>query len=398
MGENADCEILEQLLYQKLLLAQAERDSITVTDAEVENELNRRMNHYIVNIFKSEAQMEEVYGEPIVVIKEKMREEVKEQLLEQRMQQKVTGDLKVTPAEIRAFFKNIPEDSLPLINSEVEIGQLIAKPVISEKAKAEARAKLVGIRKSIVNDGESFAVLATLYSEDPGSATKGGCYENIGRGQFVPEFEAAAFRLKPGEISEVIETVYGYHIIKLIARRGDFFDVCHILISPKLTQEDLNRAKNKLDTIYTRLKEGKIQFCDAAAKFSDDKDTKMNCGLMINMNAGNTRFEIEELGQMDDKLVFMLDQMKTGDFSEPMLFLNRDNKQAYRIIYLKNRIAPHKANLKDDYQKMQNLAQMQKQQKTMEDWTNKKIQNTYIHIDSFYNRCKFNNNWLQTKP
>ncbi|MBC7862356.1 MAG: peptidylprolyl isomerase [Bacteroidia bacterium] len=396
LGPNGDCEIFEQLLYQKLLLAQAEKDSVTVTDGEVENELGRRMSFYIQK-FGSEEDMVIFYGKEINLLKEDFRKEIKELLIAQKMQQKVTGELKVTPAEIRAFFKDIPTDSLPLINSEVEIGQIVKKPEINDKAKTEAREKISALRKRVVEGGESFAVLATLYSEDPGSAQKGGLYENTCRGQFVPEFDAAAFRLKPGEISEVIETAYGYHVIMLVARRGDCYDSRHILISPKMTQEDLGKCKSFLDSVHDLIKSGKIKFCDAAAKFSDEKETKNNCGLMINQGAGNTRFDLEELGQMDEKLVFMLDKMELNDMSTPLPYLNRDQKQAFRIFYLKTRIPPHKANLKDDYQKLQNLAQQQKQQKVMQEWINKKIKTTYIKIDPYYNQCKFNNNWLNPK-
>jgi peptidyl-prolyl cis-trans isomerase SurA len=393
LNENGDCDVFEQLLLMKLLIAQADKDSVTVTDGEVENELNRRIN-YMVQQFGSEENMVAQLGKEIVLIKEEFRKDVKDLLVAQKMNQKIAGEAKVTPAEVRAFFKSIPEDSLPLINSEVEIGQIIKKPTISEKAKKEAREKISSLRKQIVEDGESFAVKATLYSEDPGSARNGGEYDNIQRGSFVPEFEAAAFRLKPGEVSEVVETAYGFHIIQLIAKRGDFIDVRHILIAPKISYEDLARCKSSLDSIYQLIQSGKFSFCEAASRFSDETETKMNCGLMINMGAGNTRFEIEELGQMDEKLVFMLDKMNVGDISEPLPFATRDQKQAYRIFYLKTRIPPHQANLKDDYQRMQSFASAQKQERLLNDWVNRKLKSTYIKIDAYYKRCNFKNNWL----
>ena len=396
LGENGDCEVFEQILLLKLLLAQADKDSVTVSDNEVENELNRRIN-YMIQQFGSQENMELQLGKEMSLIKEEYRKDIQEILLAQKMNQKIAGDVKVTPAEVRAYLKSIPEDSLPLINSEVEIGQIVKKPTISEKAKKEAREKLAQIRKQIVENGESFAVKATLYSEDPGSAKNGGEYDNIQRGSFVPEFEATAFRLKPGEISEIFETVYGFHIIQLIARKGDFVDLRHILIAPKMSNEDLLKCKHSLDSVYQKIKSGETKFCDAAAKYSDEKETKMNCGLMINMAAGNTRYEIDELGQMDEKLVFMLDKMKVGDMSEPMPFVTRDQKQAYRIFYLKNRIPPHKANLKDDYQRLQTFAQAQKQEKLLRQWVNRKIKSTYIKIDSYYQRCPFKTNWFQAE-
>ncbi|MFN6038332.1 MAG: peptidylprolyl isomerase [Bacteroidota bacterium] len=396
LGVNGDCDVLEQILLMKLLIAQADKDSVTVSDNEVENELNRRIN-YMIQQYGTQENMELQLGKELILIKEEYSKDIREILLAQKMNQKIAGEIKVTPAEVRSYLKSIPEDSLPLINSEVEIGQIIRKPIISEKAKKDARDKLAKIRKQIVEDGESFAVKATLYSEDPGSAKNGGEYDNIQRGSFVPEFEAAAFRLKPGEISEIVETAYGFHIIQLIARKGDFFDVRHILISPKMSNEDLYKCKLSLDSVHQKIKSGEISFCDAAAKFSDEKETRMNCGLMINMASGNTRFEIDELGQMDEKLVFMLDKMEVGDMSEPMPFLSRDQKQAYRIFYLKKRVPPHKANLKDDYQRLQTFAQMQKQEKILNNWVNRKIKSTYIKIDPYYLKCPFKNNWTQSE-
>jgi peptidyl-prolyl cis-trans isomerase SurA len=396
LGANGDCDVLEQILMMKLLMAQADKDSITVGDNEVENELNRRIN-YMLKQFGSQENMEMQLGKEMQLIKEDFRKDIHDILLAQKMNQKIAGDAKVTPAEVRAYLKSIPEDSLPLINSEVEIGEIVKKPLISEKAKKEAKEKLANIRKQVVENGESFAVKATLYSEDPGSAKNGGEYDNIQRGSFVPEFEAAAFRLKPGEISEIVETVYGFHIIQLIARKGDFVDLRHILIAPKMSNDDLYKCKLSLDSIYKKIKSGEISFCEAASKYSDEKETKMNCGLMINMAGGNTRFEIDELGQMDEKLVFMLDKMKVGEMSEPLPFLTRDQKQAYRIFYLKNRIAPHKANLKDDYQRLQTFAQAQKQEKTLSNWVNRKIKSNYIKIDPYYQKCPFKNNWVQSE-
>ena len=396
LGVNADCEVLEQTLMLKLLLAQADKDSVVVSDNEVENELNRRIN-YMLQQYGSQENMETQLGKEMILIKEEYRKDIHDILIAQKMNQKIIGEVKVTPAEVRAYLKGIPDDSLPLINSEVEIGQIVKKPAISEKAKKEAREKIAKIRKQIVEDGESFAVKATLYSEDPGSAKNGGQYDNIQRGSFVPEFEAAAFRLKPGEISEIVETVYGFHIIQLIARKGDFVDLRHILISPKMSNEDLYRCKVSLDSIYSKIKSGQLTFCEAVSKYSDEKETRMNCGLMINMASGNTRFEIEELGQMDEKLVFMLDKMNVGDMSEPLPFLTRDSKQAYRIFYLKKRTPPHKANIKDDYQKLQTFAQSQKQDKILNNWVNRKIKSTYIKIDPYYQKCPFKDNWIQAE-
>lgn len=391
MDENSRCRIYEDLLFQKLMLAQAERDSITVTDGEVDNELNRRIQYY-VSMLGSEEKFEAFYGKRISVFKDDLRDDVRNQLVAQKMQQKIIGDTKLTPSQVRAFFSTLNVDSLPLINSEVEIGQIVKKPTVSDQAKKDARDQLESIRQRVLN-GESMSVMAALYSEDPGSAKNGGRYESVMRGVMVPEFEAVAFRLKTGEVSEIFETPYGYHFIELIARRGESVDLRHILIVPKISNQDIYRAKEQLDSIQKMILDGKMTFIEAAFKFSDDKETKHNGGLMINPASTNTKWEIDEVGQMDQNLVFMLDKMEVGDVSTPMQYAGQDSKPAWRIITLKSRTDPHKANIHDDYTKLLNMATFEHQQKAIADWIAKKSKITYIKTDSDYSHCKFEHNW-----
>ena len=394
--DSLRCSMFDELMYQKLLLAQAEKDSIHVKEEQVDGELDRRMNYYLGQ-FGSEEKFEAFYGKNVKQYKEEMRDDIKNILIAQQMQSKVVGEIKVSPADVRNYFNSIPTDSLPLINTEVEIGQLVKKPVVSDEAKKAAREKLEGYRQRVLS-GESMSVIATLYTEDPGSAKTGGRYDGIARGQFVPEFEAVAFRLKPGEVSEIFESTFGYHFIQLISRRGELVDVRHILVTAKVTSQDVANAKIALDTLYKHITEGKISFCEACAKFSDDKDTKNNCGIMQNAAAGSTHFEIEQLGQVDQGLVFMLDKMKPGDISKPLLNQGQDSKQSFRIIYLKTRTEPHQANLKDDYQRMQNLAQNSKQKSTVDAWVNKKLKGIYVRMDDDYKSCTFRHNWKQSNP
>jgi peptidyl-prolyl cis-trans isomerase SurA len=394
--DSVRCSMVDELMYQKLLLAQADKDSIRVKDEQVDAEMDRRMNYYLGQ-FGSEEKFEAFYGKTVKQYKEEMRDEIRNILVAQQMQNKVVSDIKVSPADVRNYFNSIPKDSLPLINTEVEIGQLVKKPVVSDEAKKAAHAKLEGYRQRVLN-GESMSVIATLYTEDPGSAKTGGRYDGIARGQFVPEFEAVAFRLKPNEVSEIFESSFGYHFIQLISRRGELVDVRHILVTAKVTSQDVANAKVALDTIYQHIIDGKISFCDACTKFSDDKDTKNNCGIMQNAAAGSTRFEIEQLGQVDQNMVFMLDKMKPGDVSKPLLNQGQDSKQSFRIIYLKTRSEPHQANLKDDYQRMQNLAQNSKQKSVVDAWVNKKLRGIYVHMDDNYKSCPFRHNWKQTTP
>ncbi len=390
-GEKTDrCKTMEDLIYQKLLLAQADRDSVVVSDAEVDAEVNRRLAYYI-NMIGGEDKFEAFYGKRTNVFKDEIRPDVHDQLVAQKMQQKVSGDTKLTPSEVRIFFNSIPTDSLPLINSEVEIGQIVKKPPVSEAAKKETRALLETYRQRVLK-GESMSVLAALYSEDPGSAKNGGRIDGVMRGMMVPEFESVAFRLKRGEVSEVFETTYGYHFIELIERKGETVDIRHILLMPKMTSLDLVKCKYELDSIQKLIIENKITFEEAARKFSDDKETKQNGGLMVNPNTAATKWEDEDISHLDPNLVFMLGKLEVGDVTTPMNFQTNDQKPAYRILTIRSRTEPHKANLKDDYNKLLQMASYEKQKKNIKDWIEKKSKSTYIKIEPEY-LCKFENRW-----
>jgi len=386
------CLAFEQVMFQKLLVAQCDRDSVTVSDAEIENELNKRLNYYI-NQFGSEEKLEEFYGKRTNVIKDEFRAEVQEQLLAQKMQAKINPETKLTPAEIRLFFNSIPEDSLPLIEAEHELQQLVKKPKYSEEAKKIAKDQLEGYKLRVL-DGESMSTLARLYSEDPGSAKEGGLISNVFRGQMVPEFEAVAYRLKTGEVSNVFETNYGYHFVQLVARKGDLLDLRHILISPRMSNNDFYKAKLQLDSIGNEIAKGTITFEQAVKRFSDDAESASNNGLMINPMNATTKWTVEEISQIDQKLVLTLAEMNIGDVSKTIEFVNYiDNKPAFRIIRLKNRIDPHKANLKDDYQKISQMALFDKNRKNLKTWITKRSKITYIKIEGEFKNCKFENDW-----
>jgi peptidyl-prolyl cis-trans isomerase SurA len=378
------------LVFQKLLVAQADRDSVTVTDAEVDHELDQRMTYYIQQ-FGSVEKLEEFYGKRTNVIKDELRSDIQEQLIAQKMQGKITGDVKLTPSEVRQFYNSIPQDSLPLINSEVELQQIVKRPTFSAEAKLAAKEQLEEYRARVVK-GEKMSTLARLYSEDPGSAAKGGYYQ-FGRGVMDPAFEAVAFRLKQGEVSNVFETAYGYHFIELQARKGEMVEVKHILIVPKMSNSDFYLSKQLLDSIYTNIKEGKITFEEAAKKYSDDDDTKQNGGLMINRATASTKFENEDLSQTDPNLVVTLNSMQIGEISKPMQYTNPvDGKPGFRLLKLKNRIDPHRTNLKDDYQKLALLANADHNKKQVKDWIKKRSKITYIKLDPEYS-CAFENQW-----
>lgn len=385
------CQALEQLVFTKLLVTQADRDSVTVSDAEVDGEMSKRMSYYVMQ-FGSEEKMEEFYGKRINVIKDELRGDVKDQMLAQRMQQKITGDLKLSPAEVRLFFNTIPVDSLPLIDAEIEIEQLVRKPPVSKEEKLKTRQTLESYRQRVLK-GESMNVLAALYSEDPGSAKQGGLIENVFRGQMVPEFEAHAFKLKAGEVSEVFETPYGFHFIQLVARRGELLDLRHILISPKMTNADYYKAKSDLDSIKTQVEAGAYTFEQAVKRFSDDADTKQSGGLLINQASGSTKWTIEDIATLDEKLVQTFNNLQPGQYSPIVQYVGSDGKPGFRFFRLKSRIDPHKANLKEDYARLLQMATAKRQKELTSEWITKRSKSTYIKIENDY-KCKFEKNWV----
>ncbi len=388
------CNILDQLLTQKLLIAQAQIDSVVINDDEVEGELDKRIR-YFSNITGGQSKLEEYYGKSIIEIKDEFRNEIKQQLLASKEQQSIITNIKVNPSEVKAYFNSIPADSLPYYNAQVEIGEIIFYPIVSNEMKELARQKIKDL-KARADKGEDFATLASLYSEDPGSVDKGGELGFVNRGELDPAFEAAAFSLKtPGQISDVVESQYGFHIIQLIERRGERINVRHILITAKTTSFDLSRALTRADSVKKLLDDKKKSFAEAVNKYSEDETTKNSGGMLINPNTSATWFEIPELGEYDKSLVFVTDSMKVGDISSPKFFKTREGKSGYRIVMLKSETQPHKANLKDDYDKIQGAALSEKQSKAVTDWIKEKISKTYIQVDKDFANCDEMKKWIQ---
>lgn len=393
--DDTRCILFEELLYGNLLLHRAKVDSLEVTDGEVEDELSRRLEYFIAQL-GSQEKLEEYYEKSILEIKDEFRELIKEQLLSQRMQQQITGDIKVTPAETRAFFNKIPEDSLPYVNTEIEIGRIMKRPEITKAQKAEARAKAEELRQRVV-DGESFRALAILYSEDPGSSKNGGDLGFFERGMMVPEFDAIAFRLKEDSVSEVFQTSYGFHFMEMLERRGEQVNVRHILIRPKTSDQDLEKARVFLDSIRNLIVSDKITFTKAAEQFSDDEESNQNGGMMFNPMTGAPFFDMDQLGSIDQRLVFTIEDMNAGDISEAVKSQSPDGKESYNLYYLKSRTEPHVANMKDDYQRIQQAALAQKKNQIIEKWINDKASQTYVRIDEAYQDCPFTHRWDKEK-
>ncbi|HPB24279.1 MAG TPA: peptidylprolyl isomerase [Bacteroidales bacterium] len=388
-GPGLKCQILEEVMFQKLLLTQAEIDSVTVTDKQVESELDRRMRYFIDQIGSKE-KLEEYFKKTVLQIKEEMRSKIRDYLLIQNVQAKLTQNVKITPTEVTEFFNAISPDSLPLVGSQIEVAQIVKKAVISQDEVNMVKEKLNGLRERVLK-GEDFATLANLYSEDPGSMTKGGELGFVGRGELFTEFEAAAFSLKPGEVSPIVKTQKGYHIIQMIERRGEYINVRHILMIPKASLTDMIKSKKEIDRIAEIIKKDSLSFERAAALYSDDP-TKVNGGLLTNQYSGDSKFSPEEI---DPNMFFVIEKMKVGEISAPMVYTNEDGQQAYRMLKLKSRTEPHKANLKDDYPQIQNIAVQVKQNQAISDWINEKTQNTFISISDNYKDCNYKYTWLR---
>ncbi|QTN39903.1 peptidylprolyl isomerase [Cryomorphaceae bacterium] len=384
------CQVFEDLMFEKLLLNQAEIDSIIISDEQVESEMDRRLSMLEAQIGGIQ-KLEEFYGQSIVEIKEEMRSSMKSQLTAQRMQGEVVGEVEVTPGEVRKFYRDIPRDSLPSSIPEVEVAQIVKFPEVREEAKTDAIEELRQIKERIAN-GSKFSTMAILYSEDPGSSKNGGLYEGVKRGQFVKEFEGVAFALQPGEVSDVFETQFGYHVCQLEAKRGQEIDVRHILIVPKISPQDLQEAQNFLDSLKVIINDGILSFEEAAMEYSDDTDTKNNGGLMVNPATADTKFEISEL---DRSVYFTIEEVNVGEIAGPINYQTPNGKQGFRLVQLISRSEPHRANLKDDYQRLQMMATGKKQQEITTDWVSDRLDDTYVRVMPNSYECNFQYNWTK---
>ena len=387
---NNRCAILESLLMQKLLLHKGAIDSVEIpeqyVDAEVDRQLKMRLKY-----FGSKENMERESGQKYEDIVDSYKKVMSEYFMAQQVESGVVENVKITPREVTDFFNSIPVDSLPIIEAEYEVSEIVISPKVNEVERERVRLELNKLRERILK-GDKFSTLATLYSEDPGTAKKGGELGFFTRGEMVGEFEAAAFALKPGEVSPVIETKYGFHIIQLIERRGNMLNARHILLSAKATPEDLVAAHVRLDSIVNEIKNGKLSFEEAARNFSDSQ-TKMEGGVVTNPQTGNNRFSADVLRQ-----VFVginIERMTEGEISGIISSKNEMNQDVYKVVKLTRFIESHKANLVDDYDKIYTIALQNAKNEKLSDWAEKMIKNTYIKISDVYKDCDFNLNWLK---
>ena len=381
------CQIVEDLLFQKLMINQAKIDSLVVSGEEVETEINKRLSYFESQLGSVE-KVEEYFGKSKDKIEQELTKVIEDQFLAQRMQTKLTSSIKVTPVEVKEAYELLTDAEIPTMPTQVEVAQIVIKPEITNEQKDKIRAKLNSFRDRVYK-GEDFKMLATLYSDDPGSATRGGELGFVNRGDLVPEFERAAFRLKEGEISKVVESQFGYHIVQLIERRGEQINVRHILIKTKVNATALHAAKLKMDSIAKEISEGTITFDQAVSKYSDDKN-KSNGGLLLNPNTMSTSHTLDD---MAPALRLVVDKLAEGEVSFPAVIQMQDENKAYRILRLNKKTEEHKANLVDDFAKIKEYSINAKKQETLDKWVNKTIAKTYIRLSGSLEECKLANKW-----
>jgi peptidyl-prolyl cis-trans isomerase SurA len=380
-GEEGKCEVFKQLVFNKVMYAKAEVDSILIEDGAVEQEMTRRFD-YFERAYGGIENMVKVLGRTPQQLRDELRQQVREQMTLEKVQREITNNIKVTPAEVRKYFSRIPADSLPFLPAEVSIGVLVKYPQANEKEVLRIKALLNDL-KSRIQKGEDFGELAKKFSEDLGSAKQGGDLGWQGRGDFVPEFEAAALRLSEGELSEPVQSEFGIHLIQLIKRLGNRFRCRHILIKPRPSLQDFAEAQNFLDSLRKIILKDSASFERSAMLHSDDKATKPYGGMMRNQ-LGESSISTEEI---DPAIFFTIDKMKVGQITEPLKFRGEDGREGLRIFYLKKHILPHYANLKDDYQKIAAAAANTHKTEAVEKWIKKALKEVFIEIEPEFERC-----------
>jgi peptidyl-prolyl cis-trans isomerase SurA len=382
-GEDVKCQFLAILIRNKLMLAKAEIDSVVVSDDEVDANTSRRIQIILSQYGGSVEELETAFGKTMDQIKFEVRDMIREQMIVSEMERTITKDLGVTPAEIKRFFNKIPKDSLPYLDAEAEVAQIVRVAKISEKQKEETKREMLSIRDQLLQ-GADFSTLARKYSSDPSVANNGGDMGWSGRGMMVPEFEAMAFKMKVNEISMPFETEYGVHVLQLLGRRGNEYHARHILMSPSPSQEDLRIAERYLDSLRTVIQSGKITFQYAAKEYSDDMETKGHGGFFTD-NEGGMRVPYKEL---DPVVFFAIDSMKVGTISRPLVYrAGEQQKDAVRILFYKSKTPPHELSLKEDWSKLQSATLNQKKNGVLNKWFDKVRRDVFISIDPSYDFC-----------
>ncbi len=384
------CVIPEELAVQKLFLHQAEIDSVEVSDQEVLQRVEQRTS-WLIDQFGSKEKLEEYYNKSYTQIREMLRDNIREGMRVQQMQQKIIGDIKLTPAEVRNYFSKLPKDSIPFVPTQVEVQIIELMPKISEKEIERVKAQLREYADR-VNKGEtSFSILARFYSQDPGTAARGGEGGFTGRGELVPEFANVVFNLTdPKKVSKVFETEFGYHIAQLIEKRGDRVNYRHILLRPEVDKKDIDAALARLDSIGDDIRKAKFSFDDAATWLSQDKDTRNNHGLLANPQNSTSRFEMQQLASLiSQDVAKVVEKMQIGEISKAFTMINSKGKEVCAIVKLKNRIDGHKATINEDYQRLKSMVTAKRSEEKIQKWIVEKQKNTYVRINPSWRNCDF---------
>lgn len=390
LGENARCLVYEEIMFQSLLMYQADVDSIIVSPEQVNGELSNRIR-YFENQIGGRKKLEEYYGKSIEEIKVEFYKTIEDRMKAERMRGKITATINITPSDVKKYYNGLNRDSIPLVGSKVEVAHITKSPKVSDAVKLETKKKLEGWRKEIISGERTFSTTAVLYSNDPGSRGNGGEFEWVTRGTFVPEFDRIAFKIKEGEVSQVFETDYGFHILELYERRGDQYRGRHILLIPKISDSEIAKSKVFLDSVKTLIDRGIYTFKEAAKKFSDDKETRYNGGLIYNQQSASSMFE---MNQLDKQIFLIIDDLKQGQYSNSILSESKDGK-FYQMVKLKTITKPHKANLKEDYQFILQNATNAAKSDAIKNWVKNKSKSTYIKIHPDYAGCEFVRDWIK---
>ena len=382
ISDEAYCYAIESKLFQSLLIHRADMDSVNISDSEIDSEIDRRMSYMLRRLGGSEVEFQKFYGKTVLEFKKEIRSTISNNLMARKVEGEITGAVKISPNEVKDYYNNIPKDSLPVIPESYKIAQLVvkAKPNLYEKERT--RNQLEDVRKIIVNGGD-FDLQARIHSEDPGSKDRGGDLGYLSREQLVPEFSSVAFRLKEGEVSEVVESPYGFHIIQMIKKKGKLINARHILIMPKIYEVDLEIAKERVDSISKVIESG-ADFNKLASDLSDDDQSKINGGVVRNPQTGGEYFETE---QLDRDLYLTIQQLEKGKASLPTVMTLPDNSKAYRILFLMDKLEFHVASIENDYDRIKSAGLEIKKQKEMKLWVAKHLGDTYLKLPLNYKGC-----------
>ena len=392
---DPDCIIPEQIAVQKLYLHQAAIDSIEVSQSEITQMVDQQINGWI-QMIGSKEKLEEYKKQSVSQMRNELNEVVRDRMMAQKMQKQLVEDISVTPAEVRRYFSNLPEDSIPYVPTEVEVQIITQTPKIEQEEINRVKETLREFTDRITKGESSFSTLARLYSEDPGTARQGGELDYTGRGMLDPAFANVAFNLTdPKKVSKIVESEFGYHIIQLIDKRGDKIKVRHILMKPQVSDQAVDNCILRLDSIRNDIVSGKFSFDDAASYISDDKDTRNNKGLMSNATemSRTSKFRMQDL---PSEIAIVVDTMKVGDISAPFSMINNRGKKVCAIVKLKNRVDGHKAKITEDFQVMKAVVEDKRRDEKLHKWVVDKIKATYVRINPRYRDCKFEySGWIR---